>query len=211
MSRLLITGALPTPEPAKKKSHKKRLPKVISAGEATRLLAAADDGSSVGLRNRLMLEMMYRAGLRVSEVTKLAPRQVESDGIIHIYDAKGGDGTAYFQPEKIMPLMERWMPLRERWARGEELPLFINRNGTPVSVRYLQRLVKKLKAEIGLVGILTPHVLRHTYATELIEDGFPIHDVQRLLRHANLQTTAIYLSIRDEQLRRRATQRGPRY
>lgn len=186
------------------KRRKKKLPKVISRGEAAALLDAADDGTPVGTRNLLILLLMYRAGLRVSEVVAAAPRDVERDGVIHLYDAKGGDGTAYFTPEIVLPTLDAYLALRRLWLAGrvaDGLPLIINPDGTPVTVRYVQRLVSRLKRRVGIQGIVTPHVFRHSFATELLEDGFSIVEVQRLLRHANLATTEVYLHVRDESLR----------
>jgi integrase/recombinase XerD len=201
---------------APKKRKKKKLPKIISGKEADRLLRAADDGTVVGFRNRVMLEVMYRAGLRVSEVTKLTLRDVDPDGIIHVYDAKGGDGTAYFDPDRLNPLIDRWLHLRDGWLGwsgmtshgGTRLPLFIRPDGKPITTRYIQRLVKRLKDETGITGICTPHVLRHTYATELLSEGFTLTEVQSALRHAHLQTTAVYLHVRDEALLRKMQRRG---
>lgn len=201
------------PEPRKRK--KKKLPKVISASEAERLLSAAradplrDPGE--GIRNALMIEFMYRAGLRVSEVCNLQIRDVERDGVIRLYDAKGGDGTAYFDPATVLPRLVEWEAVRVRWLahRTDTLQrLFIKPNGDPVIPRYLQRLVKRLKGEVGIHGICTPHVFRHTFATELIGEGFNLPEVQVALRHANLQTTAVYLHVRDESLRAKVARRG---
>jgi integrase/recombinase XerD len=188
---------------------KRRLPKIISAAEADRLLEAAEDGTEVGLRNHLMLELMYRAGLRVSEVCNLQPHHVESAGIIRVYDAKGGDGTAYFDPDRINPLVTCWLGIRQSWGAPSGGYLFIhpNRAGL-ISTRYVQRLVKRLRAQVGIVSICTPHVLRHTFATELLADGFLLTQVQAALRHQHLQTTAVYLHVRDEELLRKMQQRG---
>ena len=193
--------------------HKKHLPKVITSAEAADLLAAAESGTAESCRDRLLLELLYRAGLRVSEVVKLTPRDVERAGLIRVYDAKGGDGTAYFDPPRVLPLLDRWLEVRSSWLNGVPSGtqhLFLKRDGSPLSTRYVQRLVKRLKDEIGVVGRCTPHTLRHQFATECIEEGFPIHEVQRLLRHANLATTAVYLSVRDESLRKRVAERSAR-
>jgi site-specific recombinase XerD len=196
--------------PEKRKSRKKRLPKIISRDEARRLMAAVDDGSDVGCRNHLMLELMYRAGLRVAEVTKLQIRDVNPEGLVTVLDGKGGDGTAYFSPGKVNPAMERWLRIREGWV-GESTPLlFVHQDGTKISTRYLQRLVKKLKDELGVTGKLTPHVLRHSFATEALEDGFSLVEVQSLMRHANLATTSVYLWVRDDALRKKMTNRVER-
>jgi integrase/recombinase XerC len=195
-----------------RKRKKRKLPKILSTGEAVRLLELADDGTERGTRDRLALELMYRAGLRVGELVTLELRDIERDGVIRLYDAKGGDGTAYFDPDRIVPLLDRWLAVRERWLGqdGEDLgyPLFVRKDGGCITARYLQRLVKRLKEEAGIHGVCTPHVLRHTFATELLEEGLTISQVQAALRHANIQTTAVYLHVRDEALRKRIAQRG---
>ncbi len=161
------------------------------------------------VRNELALLLMYRAGLRVSEVCAIFPRDIEDEGVIHLYDAKGGDGTAYFDPDTILPVLERWLAHRTLWTyRDPEAPLLVMPGGRPMNTRYFQRLVKRLKAECGIRGIVTPHVFRHSFATELLEEGMSLIEVQAALRHANLQTTAVYLHVRDEGLRRKMAQRG---
>lgn len=196
------------------KRKKRKLPKIISREEAVAVLAAADNGTNVGLRNRLMIELMYRAGLRVSEVCAITPRQVHRDGSIDLYDAKGGDGTAYFDADRILPQLDRWLEIRKDWSGGPKGPmpnLFIKPDGFRVSPRYLQRLMVKLRTDIGITGVLTPHVMRHTYATEMLEEpDFTIVDVQVALRHAHLSTTAIYLHVRDKALRDKMSRRGKR-
>jgi site-specific recombinase XerD len=201
------------PEPRKRK--KKHLPKVVSSLEAERMIqAAATDAECTEperVRNKLALTLMYRAGLRVSEVVSLAPRDIEADGIIRLYDAKGGDGTAYFDPESIMPLVAEWVGWRARFVpfARHDLPLLVMLPAArAMNTRYIQRLVKRLKEQLGIRGIVTPHVFRHTYATELLEEGFSLIEVQSALRHANLQTTAVYLHVRDESLRRKMTSRA---
>lgn len=198
------------PAPAERKRKKKKLPKVLSRAEATELLGLAANGTREANRNVLLILLMYRAGLRVSEAVTTRPRDVERDGVIHLYDAKGGDGTAYFTPDTILPVLDAYLVQRAQWLgpNGDPtLPLIINPNGSPVTVRYVQRLVLRLKTKAGIQGIVTPHVFRHSFATELIEDGFPLHEVQRLLRHANIATTEVYLHVRDESLRGKMARR----
>jgi site-specific recombinase XerD len=192
-------------------SRKRRLPKIISAAEARRLLKASATGrGDVGVRDEAMLTLLYRAGLRVSEVTNIKPGDIDSEGVIRLYDAKGGDGTAYFDGKAVWPLIEQWLAIRRGWVgTAFDGPLFCKEGGEKVTVRYIQRLVKRLKAEVGIPEDrkLTPHVLRHTFATELIEEGLPITEVQSAMRHRNLATTAIYLHVRDESLRRKIQSR----
>jgi integrase/recombinase XerD len=199
-------AAVETPLP--KKRRKRKLPKVVSRSEAQRLVDAARDGTAEGTRDAFALALMYRAGLRVSEVVKLTVRDFHvEDGVIDVRDAKGGDGTAYFAPDQLLPLYDRWMEVRAGWATATS-PLVCKRDGSRLSTRYLQRLVKRLKEELGIDGVCTPHVLRHSFATELLEDGFTLSEVQAALRHAHLQTTAVYLHVRDKALQTKMSKRG---
>lgn len=199
--------------PAPRKSRKKKLPKVITAQEAEALLASIGAEPFVGPRNRLMVELMYRAGLRVSEVVALRPRDVEADGVIRLYDAKGGDGTAYFPADELAAQLTAWLRQRSSWQvltypTTVSGILFIKPDGSSISVRYIQRFIKAHREKLGITGIVTPHVFRHTFATQMLEEGFQLTEVQSALRHANLATTAVYLHVRDESLRRKMTRRS---
>lgn len=194
---------------APKKRRKRKLPKTVTRTEALQLLEAAE-AERHGVRNRLILELMYRAGLRVSEAVSLYPRDIERDGVVKLFDAKGGDGTSYFSQEMV-PLLDRWLEERRGYVYPREWyekPLFVKPNGDPLTSRYIQRLVKRLKERLGIRGIVTPHVFRHSMATEMIEEGFPITEVQRQLRHADIATTSVYLHVRDESLRQKIQRRG---
>lgn len=203
-------------EPAKARK-KRRLPKTISRDEAGRLLAAANVRCPTGLRNRVMLELMYRAGLRVGETCALAVRDVDlAGGTIRVLDGKGGDGTAYFDPLRVGPFLELWLVERrrivdglERMQRLGELPLFVTLKGTPVLVRYVQQMVKRLARRAGIPpGAVTPHVLRHTFATELLDEDFDIRQIQEALRHRDLSSTEIYTHVLQPQLRDRIGRRS---
>lgn len=208
-----VFASAPVKDPSAPRKRKKlRLPKVISLREAEAILVAAErrGGTKYGARNRLGLELMYRAGLRVSEVCNMMPRDLHPEGYIDIYDAKGGDGTAYFDAERVNPLVDKWMEQRNV---PDGSPLICHLGGKPMTTRYWQRLCEDLKEDVGIAGIagiFTPHVLRHTFATELLEDGFSLVEVQNLLRHRHLSTTAVYLHVRDKSLQAKMAKRTPR-
>lgn len=182
------------------KRRKRRLPKTISRPEATALLAAPNTRAPTGLRNRCILELMYRGGLRVGEVLALQPRDVDlSSGTVRVLDGKGGDGTGYFD-ESVRPWLEQWSRERRHYARRDS-PLFCTLHGDPVSVRYVEAMVKRMAKRAGITSTVTPHVLRHTFATELLDEGANIRQVQEALRHADVSTTMIYTHVLDTQLR----------
>lgn len=180
---------------------KRRLPKTISRDEAERLLAACNLRAPTGLRDRAMLELMYRGGLRVGEVTRLEPRDVDlGAGTIRVLDGKGGDGTGYFDTASVSPLLDRWKAERRRYAHAGS-PLFCTLKGGRVSVRQVEAMVKRRAARAGITSTVTPHVLRHTFATQMLEEGANIRQVQEALRHADVSTTMVYTHVYDAQLR----------
>jgi integrase/recombinase XerD len=206
-----------------RKSRKRRNPKTLTRAEVRALFGACVLRYPTGLRDRCMLELMYRAGLRVGEVCALEPANVDTErGEIRVVDGKSGDGTAYFDPapafdgRTVGDLIERWKTVRTDLGLDESRTLFctikssltrkggVHVPGRAVSVRSMQKMIKRRAAKAGLdptrVGC---HRLRHTYATELLEDGFSIVDVSALMRHRDLKTTTIYLHVSNPQLRAR--------
>lgn len=215
------SGAESEPQCVEPKSRKRKLPKYASREEIASLFDQANLRSATGLRDRCMMELMYRAGLRVSEVCALEPRDVylvEAEGRVRIIDGKSGDATAYFDPVSVWPLVESWKSARDDLGLRSTASLFCtvknshtrlggySARGRPVSVRAVQRMMERRSRKAGLRKI-TPHVLRHTFATELLDEGFSIREVQALMRHANLATTEVYLHLSDSKLGAQIAQR----
>lgn len=201
-----ITKLWRKPEPPKKRSRRK-VPKRLSRADVQALLDAPDLGSATGLRDRCMMELMYRAGLRVSEVVKLMPRDVEPEGIVRVWQGKGGvDRTAYFDPSRVWPLVSQWSSRRDSFARPES-PLFCGLRGQQLTTRFVQQSVSRYRREAGITAHATPHTLRHSFASELLEEGFDLRQVQTLLGHANVATTEIYTHISDVRLQRQVGDR----
>lgn len=200
--------------PAPRAKRKRRLPKILKRYEINRIfdaIPAVNAGRADGYvpRDQAILMLLYRSGLRVSEVCNLELRDLDlQGGSVDIFDGKGGDGTAYFDSETVGPVMKQWLSLRPQWAAPAERRLFVTHLGKPVNTRYIQRLMNDLAREAGIETKCTPHVLRHTYATELLRDGFTLREVQVALRHANVSTTEIYTHVVDEDLRRKMSRRG---
>lgn len=221
--------ALPTDgAPVRRKRRKRRLPKMLSRSEVEAFMATFNLRAASSLRDRVMFELMYRAGLRVGEVTKLEPRDLswdENGGTVRIVDGKGGDGTAYFDGDVLAPLLDRWKEKRvELGVEGSRYLFCTIRDsnttfggptprGRPVSIRYLEAKAKRKAAKAGLdPAKVTPHVLRHTFATELLDEGLHIREVQEAVRHADLTTTQLYTHVIDANLRakiQRRSRNGP--
>lgn len=216
------SGSESEPEDGEPKSRKRRLPKYATREEVAALLAQPNLRSATGLRDRCMMELMYRAGLRVSETCLLEPRDVYlvgDEGRIRIVGGKSGDSTAYFDPASVWPLLEKWRGVRADLGFAESRWLFCTIKasltvkggshdpGRPVSRRAVQRMMERRCRKAGIAHI-TPHMLRHTFATELLDEGFHIRKVQALMRHANLATTEIYLHLADSGLGAEVAARG---
>ncbi len=173
---------------------RKKLPVVLEMAEAEAILAQPNTGCPTGLRNRAILEVMYRAGLRVSEVINLKPGDIRwGSGIMEVRSGKGGKDRNVPVDSETLGWLRAWQGQRP----GRRQRFFTTLQGKPLSARYLQQLVKRLAHKAGLerADQITPHVFRHTYATELLNSDFTIREVQTLLGHSNVSTTQIYTHV----------------
>jgi len=181
----------------------KPLPKSLSESDVEALLAAPDVEMPLGLRDRAMLETLYAAGLRVSELVNLPSAAVSlSDGVARIY-GKGGK-------ERLVPLGEDaqdWIkryalearPLILKGQRSEAL--FVTERGGAMTRQMFWYLIKRHANSAGISKTLSPHTLRHAFATHLINHGADLRTVQELLGHADISTTQIYTYVARERLK----------
>ena len=190
---------------------KNKLPKVLSREEISRLMAVPNPRYPTGLRNRVMLQLFYRAGLRRQEVIDLTPADIDfENNLLYIQDSKGGkDRVVPFDNET-----KSWL-LKWQERRPESDFFFCTLTGNKLIPRYVLETVYRAseKAKVYVQNGRTkkkvhPHILRHTYATELLEEGFGIHEVQQLLGHSDITTTAIYSHVRPLQLAKKIRERG---
>ena len=179
------------------------LPKSLSEAEVDSLLAAPDAGTDLGLRDKAMLETLYASGLRVSELVGLKVQQVSLDmGVVRVL----GKGAK----ERLTPLGEQaldWIQRYQRLARPEILgarksdALFVTGRGGPMTRQAFWGLVKRYSARAGIRQPISPHTLRHAFATHLINHGADLRVVQLLLGHADISTTQIYTHVARERLK----------
>lgn len=185
--------------------RRKRLPRALTRGEIASLLSSRSDartrGSALGGQLAITVRLMVATGLRVGELCKLRVEDIAPDGGSLRIQGKGSrDRIAYIADLPFRRELRSLVEVRER-AAGPTAPIFVNRRGSrlqPQSVRL--RLHRATKA-VGLSRRITPHMLRHTAATLLIETGVDIRIVQRLLGHSSIATTEIYTHVSDEALR----------
>ena len=188
------------------------LPKSLSEAEVEGLLAAPDLGSPQGMRDRAMLETLYASGLRVSELVGLKTAQVSLDmGVVRVL----GKGSK----ERLTPLGEeaiQWIMRYQRDARPKLLgnaksdALFVTARGGPMTRQAFWGLVKRHALAAGIARDISPHTLRHAFATHLINHGADLRVVQLLLGHADISTTQIYTHVARERLKALHRKHHPR-
>jgi integrase/recombinase XerD len=188
------------------------LPKSLSEEEVESILDAPNAGTAQGLRDRAMLETLYASGLRVSELVGLKGQQVSLDmNVIRIL----GKGSK----ERLTPLGEEaaaWISRYQREARPQLLgarksdALFVTARGGPMTRQSFWSLVKRYAAIAGIGRDISPHTLRHAFATHLINHGADLRVVQLLLGHADISTTQIYTHVARERLKALHRKHHPR-
>lgn len=180
----------------------KPLPKVLSEDEVEALLAAPDVGTPLGLRDRAMLELLYATGLRVSELVGLTLPQLRLDVGFLIAFGKGSKERVVPVGEQAEMWVKRYLQeVRPELARGRHQTVFANKDGDPMSRVGFWMLVKKHGLKAGIRAEISPHVLRHSFATHLLEHGADLRAVQTMLGHADISTTQIYTHIHQQRLK----------
>ena len=180
----------------------KPLPKVLSEDEVEALLAAPDVGTPLGLRDRAMLELLYATGLRVSELVGLTLPQLRLDAGFLIAFGKGSKERLVPVGEQAEMWVQRYLrDIRPGLARGRHQAVFTNKDGDPMSRVGFWMLIKKHGLKAGIRAAISPHVLRHSFATHLLEHGADLRAVQTMLGHSDISTTQIYTHIHQQRLK----------
>lgn len=198
----------------------KRLPKAITVDQIEKLLATPSDRDVLGLRDRGMLETLYSTGIRVSELVGLNFEDLDEPGEALRVRGKG-------KKERLVPLGTHAMAAVKKyvamvqsdtrcssWWAGEAgargKPLFVNKHGKRLSSRSVRRKLDKYLISAGLDPDISPHTLRHSFATHLLENGADLRSVQELLGHQSLSTTQIYTHLTTQRLQNAYNQAHPR-
>ena len=192
------TDDLPEVETPKKPS---RLPTCLSVEEVEMLLDAPNMKSPSGIRDKAMLELMYASGLRVSELLQLEKSNLNlKRGVVTIF-GKGAKERKVpvgdFAMEYVILYLNK---VRGKFHGSNSKYLFLNRSGKPLSRFYFIRQVKKYALEVGIDKEISPHTLRHCFATHLLEGGAQLRTVQEMLGHSNIATTQIYTHVSSKRI-----------
>ena len=189
-----------------------RVPRTLSEAQVEALLAAPQVDTPLGLRDRAMLELMYASGLRVTELVTLKTVYLDLDAGALRVTGKGAR-------ERLVPFGEEahaWLRRYLAEARGAILrgqvsdALFVTARGGPMTRQMFWNLIKRHARQAGIAVALSPHTLRHAFATHLLNHGADLRAVQMLLGHADISTTTIYTHVARERLRQLHAQHHPR-
>jgi integrase/recombinase XerD len=181
----------------------RRLPDVLSREEVDRLLAAPDPDAWLHWRDRAILELLYASGVRVSELVELPLSALDlEEGFITVF-GKGSKERLVPVGEPALRAVRRYLAeVRPKLDRGAgKGRVFLNARGAPLSRTAVWSLVKESARRVGITRKVSPHTLRHTFATHLLEGGADLAAVQELLGHADISTTQIYTHVDREYLR----------
>jgi site-specific recombinase XerD len=183
----------------------RRLPACLDRDEVTRLLSMPDD-SSLGVRDRALMEVLYASGMRVSELCGLKIQDYNAPAREMKVSGKGSKQRIVLLNDSAHGWLEKY--LNEHWSKlsgGRETepdqPLFVSRQASRLSSRSVHRIVLKYAKSAGINKPITPHTLRHTFATHLLEGGADLRVVQDLLGHTTISTTQIYTHVSLDRLR----------
>ncbi len=180
------------------------LPEILSLTEIEQILEQPDVQTPLGVRDRAMMEMLYATGMRVSELTHLPTQQVNLEGGYVLLYGKGSK-------ERIVPLGSeaiKWVDLYLKTGRGalskgkESATLFVSRSGKGMSRQRFWKNLKDYARKAGLRKRITPHLLRHSFASHLLERGADLRSVQMMLGHVDISTTQIYTHVTGERLKK---------
>jgi len=190
-------------KPLRSPRRARKLPKFLTGEEIARLLAAPRPEAAGGLRDRAILELMYSAGVRVRELVNLDDGDLDLRNATVRVRGKGRRERLGIVGSHARRAIRAWLAARPRPAAGRSAaarPLFTNKLGGRLSVRGVARLLDKHLAVAGLAGRASPHTLRHSFATHLLDAGADIRSVQELLGHKSLVTTQIYTHVTTREL-----------
>ena len=205
--RYLVREQILTINPVQETSSPKldkRLPSFLTADEMTRLLEAPDVSTPIGQRDRAFMELLYAAGLRVSELAGLNLERVDMDSREIRVIGKGSKERMVLMGEPAAKALIAYLNEGRRKLMGEKKTsaVFLNYQGGRLTERSVQELLEAYAAKIGLGKKVHPHMLRHTFATHMLDGGADLRVVQELLGHASLSTTQIYTHVSKSQARK---------
>lgn len=187
----------------------KRLPVVLEMDEVIRLIESIPDTDAVAVRDRTMVLLLYASGIRVSELTGLDLRNVDLNGGVINVTGKGNK-------ERVVPIgdtaakgLVKYMTYRKELEKTDKKALFLSNNGKRIQDRMVRYVLKRYIGKISVQKKVSPHTLRHTFATHLLQNGANIRIIQEMLGHSSLSTTQVYTHLTVDKLQESYEQHHP--
>jgi len=194
----------------------RRLPKALAADELQRLLDAVDEQTPAGKRDSALLEFLYATGARVSEAAGVTAPDIDYDsGRVHLFGKGSKERYVPLHPLALAKLRDYEAQVRpalllHNGQASAPAALFLSTRGNALSADAIRRIVHRYGVQAGITATFSPHSLRHTFATDLLNEGLDLRSVQELLGHANLSTTQIYTHLSTRRLQEVYHQAHPR-
>ncbi|MBF0271367.1 MAG: site-specific tyrosine recombinase XerD [Magnetococcales bacterium] len=205
--RHLVEREVRADDPARLLSSPKRrrtLPKVLDEREVNELLAAPDDSTPLGLRDAAMLETLYATGMRVSELVTIGTQDLNAEMGFFRVVGKGDKERITLVGERALAMIARYVrsarPVLMQGCKPTPA-LFVTARGEPMTRQNFWYVIRRHAAMAGIVKTISPHGLRHSFATHLVKNGADLRGVQMLLGHADVSTTEIYTHVANERLK----------
>lgn len=189
------------------------LPDVLTVEEIDAMIAAIPEGKDESPRNHAIIETLYGSGLRVSELVAARLSRLSLDDAVLIVEGKGSKQRMVPVSPTAIDLIRHYLPIRGRTGikpEGEDI-IFLNRRGGPLSRVMVFYIIRDLAAAAGITKTVSPHTLRHSFATHLLEGGANLRAIQEMLGHESIATTELYLHLDRSRLRRELLEHHPHY
>ena len=187
----------------------RKLPRALDVDQAARLMAITGQ-DPLAMRDRAILELMYSSGLRLSELINLDMNDLDITDAMVTVTGKGKKVRTIPVGRHAIQALKQWFPVRQDFIRADEPAVFINRRGNRLSARAVQLRLKQWSVQQGIAGNVHPHMLRHSFASHLLESCGDLRAVQELLGHADISTTQIYTHLDFQHLARVYDKAHPR-
>jgi len=189
-----VSATQPRSTSASSSTSRRRPPEVLSEAEAIALIKACSTRAPTGVRNRALIAVLWRSGLRISEALALELRDVDLEaGTVRVRHGKGDRSRTVGLDEQTSALVARWLDRRRQLGPGARAPIFCTLAGGRIDSSYVRRLLPRLAARAGIDRRVHAHGLRHTYASELAREGTAINVIRDALGHTSLAVTDRYL------------------
>ena len=179
---------------AKRRRKPRRSVEVLTPAEVVALIKQCSSRWPTGRRNRALLTLLYRSGIRINEALELKPKDADLHaGTIVVLHGKGDRRRVLGLDQPAQQALGAWMRTRANLKLGKQAPLFCTMKGGRIDSSYIRQLMPRLAKKAGIEKRVHAHGLRHTLAAELAQEGVPMHLLQQVLGHTSLRTTSLYV------------------